>query len=216
MKSLLLLLALIFSSKCFSQKEINITRELTIGGIKQFISIIGKDDSKPLLLFLHGGPGGSVMDYADRFTDKLQEKFIVIQWDQRETGKTLKLNSSPLPLTLKLFETDTHDLIDILLAQFHQKKMYLVGHSWGTELGFYIADKYPELLFAYIAISPVINQSESEQMALEMLKEKAQQTNNKRETEELSTVKIPFENAEQLYYARKWLFDFNGQKITNS
>src|ERR1700754_2862789 len=59
-----------------------------INGIKHYISLKGRDSSKPLLLFLHGGPGGSVMDYADKFTSKLQEEFVVVQWDQRETGKT--------------------------------------------------------------------------------------------------------------------------------
>jgi len=192
--------------------KIDTTQAINIGGIKQFISIKGKDYSKPILLFLHGGPGESVMDYADRFTSKLQEKFIVVQWDQRETGRTLQLNTSPLPLTLKMFQNDTHDLIDSLLAQFHQQKIYLVGHSWGTGLGFYIAEKYPEKLYAYIAISPVIDPAKSEQILLDKLKENAKQTNNKKESEELSMVKIPFENGDQLYYDRKWLFVFDGQQ----
>ncbi len=205
----------IFNNKALDQKPINIAGAVSIGGIKQYISIKGSDSSKPLLLFLHGGPGGSVMANADKFTDKLQKEFIVVQWDQRETGKTLQLNASPLPLTLQLFQTDTHDLIDTLLLQFHKKKIYLVGHSWGTSLGFYMAEKYPELLHAYIAISPVINAAASEQIALDMLKQKAVQTNNTIAIKELSTVKIPFENAEQLYYDRKWLFTSNGQEIND-
>ena len=34
------------------------------------------------------------MNYANRFTKDLQKHFIVVQWDQRETGKTKSLNSS--------------------------------------------------------------------------------------------------------------------------
>lgn len=202
-----------FYRNVINMKSVNIQAFLHIGGIKQYITIKGQDNSKPLLLFLHGGPGGAVTEHADGFTDKLQKEFIVVQWDQRESGTTLALNHSPVPLNVKLFQNDTHDLIDSLLKQFHKKKIYLVGHSWGTSLGFYIADKYPQLLYAFIAISPVINQLESEQLSLDMLKAKAKQTNNTVETKELATVKIPFENPDQLYYHRKWLFAFSGQEI---
>ncbi len=201
---------------CYSKiqaQPIDVSYAIKIGGINQWVSVKGKDVNKPLLLWLHGGPGGSVMNKADKFTKRLQENFIVVQWDQRETGETLSLNKSPQPLTFSLFQQDTHDIIDSLLAEFHYKKLYLVGHSWGTSLGFYIADKYPELLYAFVAISPVINQQESERMTLSMLKEKAAKYGNKRETEELSKVNIPFENGEQLYFDRKWLFAFNGQKL---
>jgi pimeloyl-ACP methyl ester carboxylesterase len=218
MKHAFLFIAFFAGSSVLAQKPIDTHEIVLIGGIKQYINIKGKNDSLPLLLFLHGGPGGSVMNYAHKFTDKLQEHFVVIQWDQRETGKTLQLNSSPVPLTLPVFQNDTHELIETLLRRFQQEKLYLVGHSWGTALGFYIAGKYPELLYACISIGPMINQLESERIILEMMKESARQTGNKKETEELATVKIPFENGEQLYYHRKWLFAFNGssKKLSRS
>ncbi|MDB5209833.1 MAG: alpha/beta hydrolase fold protein [Sediminibacterium sp.] len=189
---------------------------IEIGGIKQYITIKGDDNTKPILLFLHGGPGGSVIDQSGRFTRELQKNFIVVQWDQRETNKTLQLNASPVPLTIQLIQNDTHELIEYLLKQFDQKKLYLAGYSWGTVLGFYIADKYPDLLYAYIAISPVVNQYESEQMTLAMLKQQAEETGNETEKQELAQVKIPFENSKQLYYARKWLFAFDGNPIRNA
>ena len=166
-KQLLLIgLVFTFSYRGLSQTAIDSTGTLTVGGIKQFVSIKGKDNRNPLLLFLHGGPGNSVIHYAEKFTHKLQEHFIVVQWDQRNAGKTLALNNSPEPLTVDLFESDTHQLIDSLLKRFHQPKLYLVGHSWGTFLGFYMAKNYPELLYAYIPICPMINQLESERIIL--------------------------------------------------
>lgn len=101
-----------------AQRPIDTTEVLSIGGIQQYISVKGKDTSLPLLLFLHGGPGGSVMHYADKFTHRLQNHFVVIQWDQRQTGKTLALNPSPLPLTLEQFQRDTYEMIMALLAKF--------------------------------------------------------------------------------------------------
>jgi pimeloyl-ACP methyl ester carboxylesterase len=212
MKVRLLLIFLCLYQSVSGQLPVDSTGILEIGGIKQFISVKGKDNSRPLLLFLHGGPGGSVMSYSGKFTNKLQEHFIVVQWDQRETGKTLKLNSSPVPLTVTLFEDDTHELIDILLKKFHQPKLYLVAHSWGTVLGFHIASNHPELLYAYVPVGAMINQLESERIILDMMQEKAQRESNQEQIRELATIKIPFESGEQLYYHRKWLFHFNGSK----
>lgn len=186
--------------------------EIVIGGIKQYVTFAGNDPSLPLLLFLHGGPGGSVLSYASKFTGRLREHFIVVQWDQRETGKTRELNASPVPLSVRLFENDTHELIDTLLRRFHREKLYLAGHSWGTVLGFDIVRKFPQCLYAYIAIGPMINQLESERMSLSLLKADAANNNNDEEREELSHVKIPFENGEQLYYHRKWLLAYAGSR----
>ena len=205
------LLFILLTDRSFCQKPIDTDQVVTIGGIKQFIRIKGNDDSKPIILFLHGGPGGSLLNKTDQITGKLQQHFVVVQWDQRETGETLKLNKSILPLTLNLFYNDTHDLIDTLLKKFQKAKLYLAGYSWGTGLGFYIADKYPELLYAYIAISPVINQWRSDSISLAMLKE----TMGKKARDELSQVKVPFENWEQLYYHRKWLLKQEGQKFVS-
>ena len=199
-----------------AQKPIDTTETPAIGGISQYITLKGADDSKPLLLFLCGGPGGSVIGVADQFTGKLQKEFVVVQWDQRETGKTLQLNASKAPLTVSLMEQDTHDLIDFLLRRFHRQKLYLMAHSWGTVLGFSIASKYPQSLYAYIAISPLIDQTRSERMTLDMLKEQAKKDANKKELDELSTVRVPFANWEQLYFARKWLFAYSGQPIADS
>src|SRR5271154_108319 len=74
--------------------DIHSSEAIEIGGIKQWISIKGLNGTDPVLLFLHGGPGNSAMSYADGFTSELQKHFVVVQWDQRESGKTAKLNSS--------------------------------------------------------------------------------------------------------------------------
>jgi pimeloyl-ACP methyl ester carboxylesterase len=206
-----LVLCLLISGQIFCQKHIDTAGYFNINGIKQFIRIKGKDRSKPLLLILHGGPGGSLMQKTDNMTAKLQQHFVVVQWDQRETAETKRVNRSTQPLTLQLFYDDTHDLTDTLLARFQQSKLYLVGYSWGTVLGFYMADKYPELLYAYIAVSPVINQWVSERFSLEMMKDQMGKEANK----ELARVRIPFEDGEQLYYHRKWLAKFSGQPLVS-
>ena len=204
-----LLIVLLSSHSLFAQHSIDTTVIFQINGIRQYVRIKAKDVSKPIILFLHGGPGGSLMQKFDKVSSKLQQHFVVVHWDQRETGETLKLNKTKQPLTLQLFYNDTHDLVDSLLRQFQKPKLYLVGFSWGSGLGFYIVDKNPELLYAYIAVSPVISQYRSDSISLTMLKEKM----GKKASQELAQVHIPFQNAEQLYYHRKWLLKQEGQKL---
>lgn len=212
MKFAILLVLILTGFTAYNQTGIDTAAVFPIGGIDQYVTIQGKDRSLPLLLFLHGGPGGSVMSYADRFTTRLQEHFLVVQWDQRETGKTLQRNASPVPLSFALFQADTHALIEFLLNRFHRQKLYLAAHSWGTALGFHIARNYPELLYAYLPVGPMINQGESERLSLALMMSDAKRRGNQSELEELSTVRIPFENGEQLYYHRKWLLAYAGSK----
>jgi len=215
MKSRILSLVIIvlFYNNLFAQSQPKYDT-ISVGNIKQVISYSGSKDL-PLILFLHGGPGSSRMKQAEVFSNILQKHFLVVQWDQRETGRTLALNKSSVPITLKLMENDTYELIKLLLKKFNQKRLYLVGESWGTVLGFKMAEKHPELLNAYIAFSPVVNQSKSEQILLEKLKLDAKEKGSILAEHELNTVKIPFNNYEQLYYSRKWMFNYDGHPIAD-
>lgn len=192
------------------------TEAVSIGGIEQFISIQAQDKTHPVLLYLHGGPGESVMQQAESFTKKLQEHFVVVQWDQRETGKTKKLNPSPKPITVERMQEDTYSMVKYLLEKFGREKLYLVGHSWGTYLGFHLADQHPQLLYAYVAISPLVDQVESERMVMNMLKEHAKQTSNERAAKELATVKVPFESLDDMLISRKWLYTYLNQPVPDS
>lgn len=205
------------SAECLGQTKIDTTEAIRVGGIKQMVSLQGNDRSKPLFLFITGGPGlPGIYDETSFFTKELKKHFIVVQWDQRNCGKTLKLNPSPVKLSVRLFEDDTHELVTSLLKQFHRQKLFLMGWSWGTVLGFYVADKYPNLLYAYMAVSPIVSQLESERILLKELKQKALKQKNLRAIRELGQVQIPFANGLQNYYDRKWLLLFNGETLDDS
>jgi len=214
---ILCFLAVLVTGQCFAQEKIDTTEAIRAGGIKQVVKIEGEDRSKPLFLFITGGPGSEGIYPENKlYLDELKKYFVVVAWDQRNCGETLKLNPSPVKLTVKLYENDTHELVSALLKQFHQKKLFIMGWSWGTVLGFYMADKHPEQVYAYMAVSPAVNQWESERISLKELKQKAQQQRNTRAIHELARVKIPFENGLQNYYDRKWLSIFNGETIDDT
>ena len=212
-KILSLFVIVLLSNNLFAQSQ-PAYDTVSVGNIKQVISYAGNKEL-PLILFLHGGPGSSRMKQAPAFSNLLQKHFLVVQWDQRDAGRTLALNKSSVPITVKLMEDDTYEVIKLLLKKFNHKKLYLVGESWGTVLGFRMAEKHPELLNAYIAFSPVVNQTKSEQIVLDKLKIDAKEKGNIPAQKELSTVKIPFENYKQIYYSRRWMFSYDGHPFAD-
>ena len=226
-KSLILVLLTIFfqlyGCKEQNKKELkseNISRKIDtlltpeIGGIKQVVEIKTDDSKKPILLFLSGGPGSSMMNTADNFTNILKNKFTIVQWDQRDAGKTLELNSSPIQPSVEQMEKDTYQVISFLTNELNQEKIYLLGSSWGNVLGFYIVENHPELLHSYFAVNPVISQLASEKELLKTLKVYFKE--NPLASKELASVNIPFNIDEDLFYIRKWLFYKEGKKYVTS
>ena len=199
-------LTFIFSSGLIAKSSgIRERLSIPIGGIQQWITMDGTNDQHPVLLFLHGGPGNSVISYADKFTGELQKHFVVVQWDQRASGKTEKLNPAESTLTVSQMTSDAVEVINYLRKRFSKEKIYLAGHSWGGFLALEVAISHPELLYACIPSAPMVNQLESERKTLDWLLENARAKNNKEAIGELEQVRIPFENGDQLYFDRRWL-----------
>lgn len=193
-------------------KSISDTTEVVkIGKLKQFVKIKYVNERNPILLFIHGGPGRSLMRSADSFNDKLVENFIVVHWDQRKSGKTNELNEKDVELSLDLLVSDTYEIVRYLLEKYRREKIYLVSHSWGSEIAFPFVKKYPDLIHAFITISPVIDQHENSRLTIAMLKSRAESRNDSIALSELGTVNVPIKDKNDLYLQQKWLFIHNGE-----
>lgn len=64
---------------------IHTIEKIQLGGIEQWIQIRGEDRRKPILLFLHGGPGFPQMTFA-HLNAELEKHFVVVQWDHAALG----------------------------------------------------------------------------------------------------------------------------------
>ncbi|HZW94377.1 MAG TPA: alpha/beta hydrolase [Candidatus Eremiobacteraceae bacterium] len=131
---------------------------IRIGGVDQCVLIRGNDTSLPVLLFLHGGPGMPAMYLAHAFQRELEKEFVVVQWDRRAAGKSYREDISTT-LTTEQLVADTVELTNILRARFHQDRIYLVGHSWGTYLGMLVIARHPEFYHAYVGIGQLARSS---------------------------------------------------------
>jgi pimeloyl-ACP methyl ester carboxylesterase len=136
-----------------------------INGIEQWMTIKG-ESSKPVILFIHGGPGSPISPYSDNLYKDLYKDFIIVQWDQRGTGKTYgrtapeELSPEFLqanPLTLGQMTDDGIAVAEYLLNHLGKQKMVLFGTSWGSALGVKIVTKRPDLFYAYVGHSQIVN-----------------------------------------------------------
>ena len=136
-----------------------------INGIEQWVTING-NPSKPVILFLHGGPGSPLSPYAEKLYKDLEKDFVVVQWDQRGAGRTFgktapeELTPEYLienPLSLELMANDGISVTQYLLKHLGKQKIILFGTSWGSALGVKMASKHPELYYAYVGHSQIVN-----------------------------------------------------------
>ncbi|WP_236354999.1 alpha/beta hydrolase [Konateibacter massiliensis] len=151
---------------------------IKINGTNQGMFIKGKDETKPVLLFVHGGPGMSDYFLAEQYAADLEDEFVVCYWEQRGTGLSYNPDIPLDTMNTEQFVSDVIEVTNYLRDRFRQDKIYLMGHSWGTYLGIKAAAQAPELYNAYIAMSQIVNQSESEKIAYTYMLEQYEKSGN--------------------------------------
>ncbi|MFW6282368.1 MAG: alpha/beta fold hydrolase [bacterium] len=165
--------------------------KINIGGMEQSILIRGNDINNPILLWLHGGPGSSQMPIAHKYDKKLEKEFIMIHWDQRGSGKSNPSNFNENTMTYDQFIADGHQLTKYLKERFDEDKIYLLGHSWGTQLGIELVGRYPEDYYSYISVSQVINQDLHHEIGYLWLVEQIQKKGKEEDIKKLKKLGDP-------------------------
>jgi len=137
---------------------------VVIGGIEQWVTAKGDSCANPILLFISGGPGNPLSGLSDSIYGAGQRDFIVVQWDQRGSGMTYG-RSPPAPgekLTIDRMAQDGNELAAYLAKRYGKRKVILWGSSWGSILAVHMAKAHPELFYAYVGTSQVVNSIETQ------------------------------------------------------
>ena len=109
---------------------INEERFIHINGIGQWVTIKG-DSTKPVVLFLHGGPGSPLSPSANAIYGQWEKEYTLVQWDQRGSGRTFGANApeelTPAylrtnPLTLEQMTADGIELTKYLLKYLNKTR----------------------------------------------------------------------------------------------
>jgi pimeloyl-ACP methyl ester carboxylesterase len=142
--------------------------KVNLNNSQQWITIRGKDTSKPVLLYLGiGGPGAGGLPATFTSLRSLEDQFVVVNWDQPGTGKSYNARSIS-SLTTQQFVDDAKALTDLIRLRFKQEKIYVMGLSWGTIVGINLIQQYPELYHAYIGNGQMVNTTENDRFGYEL------------------------------------------------
>jgi pimeloyl-ACP methyl ester carboxylesterase len=179
-----------------------------IGGISQWITIRGEDRNNPVLLFLHGGPGDATNPWGYAAFRSWLKYFTVVQWDQRGAGRTFGRNrtGSASTITPDRMVQDGIELSELLKKKLHKDKIVLVGHSWGSVLGFFMLKARPELFYAFVGTGQVAADfAQASGVAYTALLDRASRTGNSRAVQDLKQVGAPpYKDGNGFAVQHKW------------
>lgn len=171
-----------------------------INGIKQYIQIRGKDKTNPILLFVHGGPGGSLAGLCHVLQSSWEEKFTVVNWDQRNTCKTFFANKDKASEIARTGTLDDYVRdIDEIIAYLHTvckfDKLILMGFSWGSAIASEYAKRHSENLLCYIGVGQYTDFYEGFEKTCETVRKAALESKNESDLKKLEYFKstIPSE-----------------------
>ena len=133
-----------------------------INGIQQGMFIQSANQSNPVLLFLHGGPGMPFFFINETYPTGLERDFTVVWWEQRGAGISFSPDIPPDSMTVDQMIADTIVVTDYLRDRFKHDRIILLGHSWGSFLGIQVAQRAPDRFHAYVGMGQVSYQLQSE------------------------------------------------------
>jgi pimeloyl-ACP methyl ester carboxylesterase len=191
---------------------------ININGDAQSIRIRAKDTTKPLLLFLHGGPGIADRHYVFRYQNRLADDFILVCWDQRASARSYKRANAKEKLTVAQYVEDTRAVSEYLLKQFGKEKLYVTGHSWGSLLGVLFCAKYPSLVAGYAGTGQFVSEKENEDLSYLFCLNTARSLGDAKAVKALEAVKPEngaYKNQRAMMIQRQYLTKYGGTNFND-
>ncbi len=164
--------------------------QVDVNGKKEWLSIRGNDKDNPILLFLAGGPGGSQLGAVRRNLAELEEEFVVVNWEQPGSGKSYSAMPNEA-ISLDTYVEDGLALTKYLRNNFQRDKIYLMGESWGSILGIFLAKEMPESYYAFIGTGQMVDFAETEQRCYALALERAKEKNDLDKVNDLNKMGPP-------------------------
>jgi pimeloyl-ACP methyl ester carboxylesterase len=200
-------------------EPVNEEKFVRIGGIDQWVTIKGDDRKNPVVLFLHGGPGDAMSPFADAMFGGWEKNFTLVQWDQRGAGRTYgKSDPSIAPtMTIECMVQDGIEVAEFLARHLNKKKVIIVGGSWGSILGIYLAHGRPDLFYSYVGMAQLVNMRKNQSASYARVLELARASGDQEAITELSKIGSPPWNSDSLskwHVFRKWELAYQAKRVT--
>ncbi|MFC2126397.1 alpha/beta fold hydrolase [Bacteroidota bacterium] len=132
---------------------------IEIGGVVFHAETFGSD-TNDVVIVLHGGPGNDFRYLLE--LKELANEYFVVFYDQRGTGLSPRVPADELSL-----ESSLQDLHSIVNFYSPDRKVILIGHSWGGMLASGYIGLYPEKVNKAILGEPGMLTSETANIFME-------------------------------------------------
>ncbi len=198
-----------WTPKISNKNSISQLRKVEINGTDLEVMIRGCNRDNPILIFVHGGPCCSEIPYIRGYQDLLEQKFTIIHYDQRGSGKSYKFGTDYSGVTATNHVDDLIALTEYIKQYLKQEQVILIGHSYGTYIATMAAAKEPKLYRAYIGIGQMSNTIESELDGLNKCIEAARKAGNKDDVTYLNGLETSISKGKEITprnYVRKYGF----------
>jgi proline iminopeptidase len=182
----------------------------TIGGVQQRLWFRGRDRQAPALIFLHAGPGVSEAPLFRQYDGGLEQRFLVVYWEQRGAGRSYASDIPPQSMTIAQFLDDLDEVVELVRHRFGQDAVVLVGHSWGTVLGTIYAQQHPEKVAVYVGVGQLGDIRESARLSYEYALAQAGQRRDRRAAEEIRAIGPQPRTADDALAMHEWVERFGG------
>ena len=147
------------------------SENIEVNGDVQNIRVRAAEKGLPVVLFLHGGPGVCDRHQIMRNHSALAEKYTLVCWDQRGSGKSYTPAIRTQRLSVNTYVEDVEFMLEYLTGKFGVRKVAVVGHSWGSIIGTLAVSRRPDLVSVYIGEGQFVdgdsNEAESYRFCLE-------------------------------------------------
>lgn len=179
---------------------------LGIHGSRQWLLMAGEG---PVLLVLHGGPGGSETLLFRHFNRALEQRFREAYWDQRGAGRSCDASNPPRSMAVQQFLEDLDAVLHFLKERFNQPVM-LLGHSWGSALAMLYAHARPGAVAGVMGVAQVADQGAQEKASWNWALQQARSRGRQRAVSELQAIGPPPLDVAALATKNHWVDQFGG------
>ena len=155
-----------------------------------------------MLLFVHGGPGFAMSPLTPVFRG-WEKDFTVVQWDQRDAGRTFSRNGRQ-PLSMDQVARDGLEVADYARRRLGQPTIVVLGHSWGSAIALDMVHRRPELFSAYVGTGQMVDKAAQETDSYAMVLARPRAAGDRRAIGELEHVgPPPYKTLDELLVQRK-------------
>ena len=191
------------------------TREaVPINGTQLHIRIRSCDPEKPVVLFLHGGPGVCDRHWVLKEQSGLAEICTMVCCDQRGSGKSYTRAQAGQRMCVDEVVEDMRQLVAYLCARFHKRQLIIIGHSWGSFLGTLLASRHPEQIAAYIGMGQLADGPDNERISYEFVWNEANKRGDAKAIADLTRIGAPknglYGSIDDLMVQRDYMTKFGG------